>query len=253
MFSVQAFIFLFIAVAEAIERLLIKRFFREECPREAYMEGIKALVDCDKDGTIEKNLMQLSEKYMIYKQGVCDGQMGITLQFWMIYLDLMEKQHHFHTAVQEGNFDWRICAWELLLFFYFSTNKHKYAGCGSWYVHQMRNRDSLHGGNKIIFSVQSQARYNLRTAVDQRREQSLNKDAKTVGVVRKLSPDNDAVTKWNMGSANQSRNLNTLLQMCNISQQYKHTWPSQVCRQNHARQLLLQFWRMTLPTPLILH
>ena len=54
MFSVQAFIFLFIAVAEAIERLLIKRFFREECPREAYIEGIKALVDCDKDGTIEK-------------------------------------------------------------------------------------------------------------------------------------------------------------------------------------------------------
>ena len=54
MFSVQAFIFLFIAVAEATERLLIKRFFREECPREAYIEGIKALVDCDKDGTIEK-------------------------------------------------------------------------------------------------------------------------------------------------------------------------------------------------------
>ena len=48
---------------------------------------------------MEKNLMQPSEKYMIYKQRVCDGQMSITPQFSMIYLDHMEKQHHFNTAV----------------------------------------------------------------------------------------------------------------------------------------------------------
>ena len=49
---------------------------------------------------------------MIYKQRIRDGRMGTTPQFWMIYLDLMEKQHHFHTAVQEDNFDGRKCAWE---------------------------------------------------------------------------------------------------------------------------------------------
>ena len=32
------------------------------------------------DGTIEGNLMQLSEKYMIYKERVRDGQMGVTPQ-----------------------------------------------------------------------------------------------------------------------------------------------------------------------------
>ena len=34
----------------------------------------------------------------------------------------------------------------------------------------MRNRDSLHSGNEIICSIQSQARYNLRTAVDAKTE-----------------------------------------------------------------------------------
>ena len=95
----------------------------------------------------------------------------------------------------------------------------------------MRDRDSLHSGNEIIFSVQSQARYNLRTAVDQRGEQSLNKDAKTVGGVRRFSVDNNAVTKWTMGRADQVRNLNSSLQMCNIKQQYdeyKHTRPAQI-------------------------
>ena len=61
-------------------RLLIKRLFGEICPREAYIEEINAWVDCDKDRTIGENLMQLSEKYMIYKQRVRDGQMGITPQ-----------------------------------------------------------------------------------------------------------------------------------------------------------------------------
>ena len=88
-----------------------------------------------------------------------------------------------------------MCAWEFFLPFCFSTNKHNYARYGSWYVHQIRNRDSLHSGNEIIFSVQSQARYNLRTAANQREEESLNKDRKTVDGVRRFSADNDAVTK----------------------------------------------------------
>ena len=71
-----------------MERLLTKRFFGEECPREAYTEEIKAWVDCDKNGTIGENLMQLSEKFMIYKQGVRDCQMGATSRFWIIYLIL---------------------------------------------------------------------------------------------------------------------------------------------------------------------
>ena len=65
-----------------------------------------------------------------------------------------------------------------------SSSKHRFARYGSWCIHQMRNRDSLHSGNEIIFCVQLQARYDLQTAADQQGEQSLNKDAITVGGVR---------------------------------------------------------------------
>ena len=176
----------------------------EKCPREAYIEEIKAWVDCDEDGTIKENLMQPSEKYMIYKQRVRDGQMGITPQFWMICMDLTEKQNHFHTAVQEGKLDERMCTWEFFLPFYFSTNKHNHARHGTWYIHQIRNRDPLHSGDEVTFSVQLQARHKIQTAVDQRGEQSLNKDAKTVGSIRRFSADSDAVTKWTMGKADQA-------------------------------------------------
>ena len=164
--------------------------------------------------------MQLSEKYMIYKQIVRDGKMGITPQFWMIWNGLIEKQNYFHTALQEGKSDERMCAWEFFLLFYFSTNKHNHARHGTWYIHQIRNRDSLHSGDEIIFSVHSQARHNLQTAADQGGEQSLNKDAKTMGSIRRLSADSDAVTKWTMGRADQAQNLNSLQQMCNIRDQY---------------------------------
>ena len=64
----------------------------------------------DEDETIEGNLMQPLKKYMIYKQRVLDGQMSVTPQFWMICMDLMEKQHHFHTTAQEGKFGGTMCA-----------------------------------------------------------------------------------------------------------------------------------------------
>ena len=46
------------------------------------MVEIKAWVDCDEDETVEKwnRLMHSSEKYMIYKQRVRDGQMGVAPQ-----------------------------------------------------------------------------------------------------------------------------------------------------------------------------
>ena len=85
-----------------------------------------------------------------------------------------------------------------------SSSKHKHTRYVNWCVHQIRNRDSLHSGHEIIFSVHLKARYNLQTTVDQQGEQSLNKDAKTVGGVRRFSADNAPVTKWTMGRANQA-------------------------------------------------
>ena len=119
-----------------------------------------------------------------------------------------------------------------------SLSKHRLARYGSWCIHQMRNRDSLHSGNKIIFCVQLQARYDLQTTVDQQGEQSLNKDAITIGGFRWFFADKDAVTKWTMGRADQARNFNFFLQMCNIRGQYneyKSTRPSQILKSESGK------------------
>ena len=148
----------------------------------------------------------------------------------MIYLDLMENRHHFHTAVQEGNFDGRMCAWEFFLPFYFSINKHNYARYGSWYEHQVRNRDSQHSDHllcSIATEIQPPNRCWLarRTITEQ--------GCQNCGRCRRFSAGNDTVTKGTMGRADQARNLNSLLKKCNIRQQYngcKHIRPSQILK-----------------------
>ena len=64
----------------------------------------------------------------------------------------------------------------------------------------MKNLESCFPGLK--------GQYHLRTAVDQREEQTLNKDAKTIGGIKGFSGDNNTVTKWTLGRSDQAKNLN---------------------------------------------
>ena len=94
----------------------------------------------------------------------------------------------------------------------------------------MKNLESYFPGLKVNLSVQAQGQYHSRTAVGQRGEQTLNKDAKTVGGIKRFSGDNNAVTKWTLGRLNQAKNLNALFRLCNMKQQpheYRHNRPNQ--------------------------
>ncbi len=62
---------------------------------------------------------------------------------------------------------------------------------GSYYLHSLKNIDQNHPGMRGILekhglSVQAQEHYPLRTAIDQRGEQTINKDAKTSGISLQL-------------------------------------------------------------------
>ena len=61
------------------------------------------------------------------------------------------------------------------------------------------NRSQLLSGLEVNLSVQAQGQYHLRTAVDQRGDQTVNKDPKTVGGIKGFSGDNNAVTKGTLG------------------------------------------------------
>ena len=67
--------------------------------------------------------------------------------------------------------------------FLLALGKTNYARYGSFYVHQMKSIDIIFPGLKTFLeengmSVQAQEKYALRTAVDQRGEQTINKNAK---------------------------------------------------------------------------
>ena len=128
----------------------------------------------------------ISNRYEEFKQSIRNGDLGLAPIFWLMYIDLMYHQHEIHIAVQENNFNQRIRAWDYFLPFYFATNKSNYARYGIYYTHCMKAIDQLYPGLRTLLennclSVQAQDRYVVRTTIDQRGEQTLNRDAKTTG------------------------------------------------------------------------
>lgn len=129
---------------------------------------------------------KLYEEYCKFRKSASEGKIGKTAQFWILYMDLMKLQHQIHTAIQTNDFEMRLDVWEKMLPYYFAFNKTNYARYGSWYVELLRNIDTQYPGLKPLLktgglSVQAQPHYPMRTSVDQRGEQTINRDAKTAG------------------------------------------------------------------------
>ena len=67
----------------------------------------------------------------------------------------------------------------------------------------MSNLDELFPGNKDLLktygiSVQGQDKYPLQTAIDQRGEQTLKRDAKMAGGIGSFAADESNVRKWTL-------------------------------------------------------
>ena len=129
----------------------------------------------------------LLTQYEKFKTKTRNGELGKTAQFWLIYLDLM-KVHLAHTAVQENDFNVRVLAWEKMLPFYFYFNEINYACYGTYYLQHLTHIETLNPETKELLmtkgmSVQARTVNPVRTAIDQRGEQTIYKDANTTGNV----------------------------------------------------------------------
>ena len=173
------------AFSEALERLLLQRFMYEksatmpDCFYELIDLDAEKLQSLEDDSSISFVL-----EYQRYRVSVRNGSAGKTAQFWMIYLHLMQAQRMAHVGVQENNVDMIINAWLLMLPMYFAQKKINYARYGSYYVYMLTNMEHLYPGLRAIIdenrlSVQAQDTCPLRTSIDQRGEQTINRDAKT--------------------------------------------------------------------------
>ena len=120
------------------------------------------------------------------------GRLGRTAQFWVaLYLDIIEVLHMIHNAGQINDFDLRMIAWEKMLPFFFAKNKTNYSRYGSYYLRMLESIELQYPGCKEILlsaglSVQAQDHYPNRKAIDQRVEQSINRNAKTAGGIKKF-------------------------------------------------------------------
>ena len=93
-------------MAEAQERLLLKHFLLELEPAipvnmmEYSLEPKEAL-----DQQLVDEVHSFSEQYEAYREKARTGSIGKTVQFWLLYMDLMKVQILIQNAVQTNNFN----------------------------------------------------------------------------------------------------------------------------------------------------
>ena len=152
-----------------------------------------------------------------------------------LYLDIIEVLHMIYNSVQINNFDLRMIAWKKMLPFFFAMNKTNYSRYGSYYLRILEFIELQYPGCKELLlsaglSVQAQDRYPNRTAIDQRGEQSVIRDAKTAQGINKFYSSESSILKWTLNRTHQSANTSELKSMTGINQEnfvYKSLRPSE--------------------------
>ena len=100
------------AIAEALERLLINRFFTEERVQLSIqtVESLLSYVDERKYSSVLHEFKIIEDNYQSFKQEIRYGKKGKTARFWLSYLDMMERQHYLHVGIRENSFKVRMNA-----------------------------------------------------------------------------------------------------------------------------------------------
>ena len=106
-----------------------------------------------------------------------------------MYMDRVKLLYQARAAIQENNFDLRLQSYRAFLPDYFFYNLQNYARYGSFYVELMSCAEQVYPGLKdeLFISIQAEDRYPHRTAMDQREEQTFNREAKVAGGIHNAS------------------------------------------------------------------
>ena len=177
--------------------------------------------ECNEQLANDEQIAELFDKYSQFQEQVRQGHYGKTSQFWLVYYLDMRNQHLIRTAVQSNNFSMRLSGLKNMLPYMFVLDKQNYARYGSLYVNTLENLDITHPGCRELIqfkglSVQGQDRYPGRVAIDQRGEQTINRDAKVAGGIKFFAADPNAVTQWTLNRAAQAKNTEALYNLAQI-------------------------------------
>ena len=90
--------------------------------------------------------------------------------------------------------------------------------------------------------MQGQDRYPCRTAVDQRSEQTINRDAKTSGGIKYFASDPRSILKWTLNRSTQARNTQARYDLADINcseDVYKALRPSHILKSEQLAEKLI--------------
>ena len=229
--------------SEALERLLLEHFLVDQS-YDIQQKITNSQISSAVDGMIgdlaaNSDVKELQQSFERYKEEVRAGKHGKTAQFWLVnYLYIIHILNGIHIAVQESNYELRLKCWKEILPYFFCLNRTNNSRYGSYYVSQLLKIDKLFPGCKELLkyygiSVQEQDRYPLQRAVDQRGEQTLNRDAKTS--VTNFAGNIDAVTKWTLNRSPQAEVTGVLKRIAGIEgtqDTYKQIRPHHIVNSN---------------------
>ena len=113
-----------------------------------------------------------------------------------------------------------------------------YARYESYYVHTLKNMEILQPGLKYMLEktglpVQVQGHYPICAALDQQREQTINRGAETSGGIKAISTNSSLVMKWCLNRSEQETNTKALDDLAGLGKNntsYKPLRPSQILK-----------------------
>ena len=76
-----------------MERLLIQCFYGEHPDLlDRYIHELLSYNECGGEESNYETVLTIWDFYQLFKQKIRNGLLGKTAQFWMVYLDMMQKQ-----------------------------------------------------------------------------------------------------------------------------------------------------------------
>ncbi len=176
---------------------------------------------------------------MDFKEKVREEKLGLTPQFWIMYMDKVWDILTYLRATKVNNLDLQLYCMERICPLFFSMDHHNYARYLSIQLISMLNMDRSHPGAKDLLEkgALSVARSSVpasRTPVDVTIEQTINRHAKSSGGIIGFSRNYPAYYRWCVTRHSRAAYVTATLDMAGMDTMeescHKSTRPSQMKR-----------------------
>ena len=132
--------------------------------------------------SLSKELMTLIDDYNKFKENTRKGLNGLTAQYWMIYVELVDLYHNFSCGTRSGNIELYVHSLELITDIFFCSNLSNYS---RWSVRLHDNLLKIEETHPSLareircgrFGVKRTSKNFSRMPIDLTLEQTINADA----------------------------------------------------------------------------